>query len=131
MKKTLSTLAVFALLTTGAMAQRGYTPTYGPRQQRYPNTVQTNPHADDALDAFKIDQIDRLVNLSRRQEKEMRKIENSYDNLANTSVARRNPVAFAQQKQQALLAVLTPAQRSVLFDYQQQSRRGNVYGRRG
>lgn len=127
MKKTISTLAILALLTTGAMAQRGY----GPAQNRYPNTVQSNPRADNALDAYKIDQIDRIVNLSRQQQKEMKRVENSYDKLASTASARRNPAAFQQQKQQALLAVLTPMQRNTLIAYQQQGRRGNVYGRRG
>ncbi len=131
MKTTISTLAILALLTTGAMAQRGYGPGYGPDQNRYPNAVQANPHADDALDAYKIEQIDQIVHLSRQQKREMKRIENSYDNLATTAAGRRNPVAFQQQKQQALLAVLTPAQRNVLFAYQQPTRRGGFYGRRG
>ncbi|MBC8152545.1 MAG: hypothetical protein H7Z72_06505 [Bacteroidetes bacterium] len=128
MKKILSTLVLIALLTTGAMAQRGYGPAYGPN--RYPAGA-ANPRADDRWDAYRIDQLDRLVGLSRRQEKEMKRVENSYDKLATTPTARRNPAAFQQQKQQAILAVLTPAQRNALFAYQQQNRRGGVYGRRG
>ncbi len=131
MKTTFSTLALLALLTTGAMAQRGYGPGYGQGQNRYPAPTTVNPHADDALDAYKIEQIDQIVSLSRQQKKEMKRIEKSYDQLATTTASRRNPQAFAQQKQQALLAVLTPVQRGTLVAYQQQSRRGGFYGRRG
>ena len=131
MKTTISTLAIIALLSTGAFAQRGYSPNYGPGQNRYPSAVQNNPHADDAFDAYQIDQVDKIVNLSRQQKKEMKRIENSYDKLASTASGRRNPQAFQQQKQQAILSVLTPVQRTTLFAYQQQSRRGGYNGRRG
>ncbi len=131
MKTTISTLAILAFLTTSVMAQRGYAPGYGPGQNRYPAPAVVNPHADDAYDAYKLEQIDQIVSLSRQQKKEMKRIEKSYDQLATTTASRRNPQAFIQQKQQALFAVLTPAQRNTLLAYQQQVRRGGLYGRRG
>lgn len=133
MKKTIIAFATFALLTTGAMAQRGgYNSDYG--QNRYPGPpAQRNPHADDAQEAFRIDQLDQIVNLSHRQKKDLQRIENNYDRQALSLDAHRNPQAFRQAemlKRQDMLAVLNSGQRNALFNYQQASR-GNAYGQRG
>lgn len=128
MKKTIMTLMTLAVLATGsAMAQRGY---------GYPTPGQVNPRYDDAQEAFRIEQIDNIVGLSNRQERQLRKIENDYDRRGLTPRERRNPQAFRRlqlEKRQSMLAVLTPAQRDRLFAYQQGRRfdRGGFYGRRG
>ncbi|CCH54126.1 hypothetical protein BN8_03270 [Fibrisoma limi BUZ 3] len=129
MKKSLMFLATLTVLTAGcAVAQPGY--------NRYPTPAQTNPRADDAYEAYRIDQLDNIVGLTNRQEKQLRKIENDYDRRGLTARERRNPQAFQRlqrEKQQAMLAVLTPAQRQKLFAFQQGRRydRGGIYGRRG
>ena len=76
------------------------------------------------------------VGLSRRQEKEVRKIENNYDRLMTTS--RLTPDGLRQlqiRKRQDILAVLTSSQRDRLFAAQQNNRYSRnkpvPYGRRG
>ena len=128
MKKTLITLATLAVLTTGSvMAQRGYTP--------YPAPVQARPYNDDAQDFYRIEQLDNMVNLSRHQKKEIKRIEDRYDRAGLTPGGRLYPQEAQRlqaQKQQEVMSVLNPAQRNVLYSFQQsrRPRQGAVYGRR-
>lgn len=130
MKKTIiAALTLFSLATTVTFAQGVYSRPFDnrPPQARYNN--------DQVQDELKIDRIDAIVGLSRRQEKQIRKIENNYDNLLAT--ARMTPDGYRQtllRKRQDILAVLTSTQRDRLFAATQNSRFNNrptPYGRRG
>ncbi len=133
MKKTIAAaLTLFALTTGMTFAQGGYSRPYDNRPSYSPNSR----YNDDQQDELKIDRIDAIVGLSRRQERQLRRIEESYDRTMATS--RLTPKGYRQlqrRKRQDVLAVLTSAQRDRLFAYQQQNnRRGNrsaPYGRRG
>lgn len=132
MKKTLAAAITLFVLTTGAtFAQRGYPQPYGNRPPQYGGPAYDRDRAQDEL---KIDRIDAIVGLSRRQEKQLRKIENNYDQLM--ARARTTPDGYRQlqiRKRQDMLAVLTSAQRDRLFAYQQNNRpyRPAPFGRRG
>lgn len=158
MKKTILTIAALALLTTGsAMAQRGYNggydrypapvPTYPNNQyptpnpgynqggyNQYPN--QANPHVDDSQDWYRIGRLDEIVNLSRGQKRDLKRIEDRYDRLGLTPGGRLYPQEVQRlqfQKQQDIMSVLNPIQRDRLYAFQQ-SRwpgRGRYYGQRG
>lgn len=128
MKKTIAAaLTVFALTTGVTMAQRGYsrpfdnrpTPQVGPQYDR-----------DQFQDELKIDRLDALVGLSRRQEKQLHRIEDSYDRQLAT--ARFTPDGYRQiqlRKRQDMLAILTPAQRDRLFSQLQPGPRNAPFGR--
>ncbi|KAA9349280.1 hypothetical protein [Larkinella humicola] len=135
MKKTIIALATVALLSTGvSMAQRTYNPNANRNPAPYSNT---NPGSryDDVKEDIKIDRLDAIVNLSRKQEKELKRIEDRYDTRENISLQRRNPKIYQRiqaQKQTEILNVLTPKQREKWFAFQQSNRfdRNNGYGRR-
>ncbi|RAJ95737.1 hypothetical protein LX87_03485 [Larkinella arboricola] len=133
MKTTLVTLFTLAVLSTGsAMAQRGY--------DRYPDSRYNsrnyeNQRRDDFQEDIKIDRLDAIVGLSRRQEKELKRIEDRYDFREMEAARRRDPRAYEytlRRKNQEMMSVLTPSQRERLFAYQQQYRRNDrgYYGRR-
>jgi len=132
MKKAIITIVTLAFITTGSvMAQRGYG--YDPRPNPYNNPV--NPRHDDAMENFRIDQLDNIVNLSRKQQREIKRIEDRYDGPEFATRNRRSPRDFQQlqwQKNQEIMSVLTPGQRQRLVAYQQAQRpnRGGFYGRR-
>ena len=152
MKKTIITLAAFALLTTGTvMAQRGYNGGYNqypapapayPNNQysgptsgynQYPN--QANPHVDDSQDWYRIERLDELVGLSHQQKRQLKRIEDQYDRLGLTPGGRLYPPDAQRlqwQKQQEIMGVLSPVQRDRLYAVQQnrRDRRGNYYSRR-
>ncbi|OIN57365.1 hypothetical protein [Arsenicibacter rosenii] len=132
MKKAILTIATLALLTTGTvLAQRGYDPNYDNRN-RYPNQGMQNPRADDARDEYRIDRLDAIVGLTRRQERELRRIENHYDRLGLMPGNRLDPREFQRlswQKQHDVMDVLTPAQRDRLYTYQHSNRYNRGYDR--
>lgn len=133
MKKTLIAAITLLTLTTGAtFAQRVYSAPYDNRPQyggsRYDN--------DQAQDELKIDRLDALVGLSRRQEKQLRKIENNYDSqMASARLTSDGYRQLMRRKRQDMLAVLTSAQRDRLFASRQNNRYNRnqpvPYGRRG
>ncbi|MGM9509144.1 hypothetical protein ACS5NO_15525 [Larkinella sp. GY13] len=135
MKKTIIALATVALLSTGvSMAQRTYNPSANRNQAPYSNT---NPGSryDDVKEDIKIDRLDAIVNLSRKQEKELKRIEDRYDSRENISLQRRNPKMYQRlqaQKQNEMLDVLNKSQLQKWIAFQQSNRsnRGPVYGRR-
>ncbi len=131
MKKTIAAaLTLFALTTGMTFAQGIYSRPFSNR----PLPTQ-GPHGDDQQDELKIDRLDALVGLSRHQEKQLRRIENNYDQLMTR--ARLTPDGYRQlqlRKRQDILAVLTSAQRDRLFAQQPNNRyngRPLPYGRRG
>lgn len=75
---------------------------------------------DRRQDLFQVRQLDRIVNLSNRQKRNVLNIENYYDR--ELSLAPRNPniqQRLLWQKTQDVIAILSPAQRNRLFVYQQ------------
>lgn len=138
MKKTIAAAITFIALSAGAtFAQRGYP---APQQPRYGNqpSGQYNSSrydADQVQEQLKIDRIDAIVGLSRRQEKQLHRIEDAYDQQMTRS--RMTPDAYRQfqlRKRQDMLAVLTSAQRNRLFahqSYQRPNDQFGQYGRRG
>jgi len=130
MKKTIAAALTLIALTTGVtFAQRGNP---CPNNNRAPYGQR-----DEIQEEIKIDRIDAIVGLSRRQERQLHKIEDQYDRVQATS--RMTPAALRQlrlRKRQDMLAVLTSAQRDRLFAAQQQNqqygrRHYGGYGRRG
>ncbi|MFD2569593.1 hypothetical protein ACFSUS_03055 [Spirosoma soli] len=129
MKKTI--IAAFALLTLTAgstMAQRVYSAPYNNRPTQY------NTPNDEFREELKIERIDAIVGLSRKQERQLHQIEDQYDQ--QMARVRTTPAGYRQlraQKQQAMLSVLTRKQRERLFAQQQYNQRGQYgpYGRRG
>lgn len=136
MKKTIFALATVALLSTGvSMAQRTYNPNANRNQAPYGNT---NPGSryDDVKEDIKIDRLDAIVDLSRKQQKEIKRIEDRFDKMELVTLQRRNPQAYNRlqnQKQSEILEVLTKKQREKWIAFQQSSRfdRNKGYGRRG
>lgn len=134
MKKTIAAALTFFALTTGVtMAQGVYSRPYGNRPVQAQGPRYNN---DQAQDEYKIDRIDAIVGLSRRQEKQLRKIENNYDQMLSNP--RMNQSGYRQlmlRKRQDVLAVLTSVQRDRLFAAQQNNRTYNnrpaPFGRRG
>ena len=125
MKKVLMTAATLVvLLTTGAFAQRyGYPPgpsnnTY-PRQQGYNQPYgqsNYNYDYDDSHFERHLDWWDRELNLTRRQEREIRRIRNRFSQQAQ-SINPRDPrqrdiIRQARQREFIdMMAVLGPEQR--------------------
>ncbi|CAG5003482.1 hypothetical protein DYBT9275_03163 [Dyadobacter sp. CECT 9275] len=121
MKKTILAIAVIATLGIGS--------SFAQRVHPYGNRPAVNARIDNAYEEFQINKLDHIVNLTRKQENKIKKIENRYDRL----MAGRRPVNLKQlawQKQQDILSVLTPIQRQRLMAYQQ-GQKFDRYNRRG
>lgn len=128
MKKTIVAIATIIALTVGnSFAQHAY--------NRHEIPAVRNSRTDDINENIRISKLDEIVNLSRKQEKQLKRIEDHYDRL-QSSDRRYNTYQAAQrlksQKQQEILSVLTPAQRQRLYAYQHAGRFDNrPYNRRG
>lgn len=123
MKKIILAVATIVALTTGN--------TFAQRYNR-PNPKVIDARADHAYEEFKINKLDDIVKLSRKQENKIKKIENKYDRLAGKNqrfYSYQNMRKLEQEKQKEILSVLTPVQRQRWFAYQQ--RFDNHYNRRG
>jgi len=137
MKTTIAAaLTFFALSTSATFAQRVYNQPFDNRTNQYGNAGNPRNDRDQYQDELKIDRIDAIVGLSRKQEKQLHKIEDNYDRIATTS--RMTPDGYRQfqlRKRQDMLAVLTSAQRDRLFAQQQNTpynrNQPAPYGRRG
>ncbi len=121
------------------MAQRGYDrypdPRYDSRSYDNQRRDYDNQRRDDFQEDIRIDRLDAIVGLSRRQERELKRIEDRYDYREMEAARRRDPRAYQytlRRKNQEMMSVLTPSQRERLFAYQQQYRRNDrgYYGRR-
>ncbi|MEZ0609733.1 hypothetical protein ACAW74_14540 [Fibrella sp. WM1] len=122
--------ALFLLLTTASMAQPG----------RRPTPDWGNDYREDV---FRIERLDRIVNLNGGQKRELFRIEQFYDR--EFALAPRYPDTYRQlmwRKSQDVLAVLSPRQRDRLFSFEQYRMYGgnqynngngynNGYGNRG
>ncbi|GAB3946221.1 hypothetical protein GCM10028805_16360 [Spirosoma harenae] len=145
MKKVLLTAAtLIALLSTTSFAQRyGYpNPTNYPPQPGY-NQGYGQPNYNYDYDDYQFDRHldwwDRELNLSRRQEREIRRIRNRFERETQ-GMDFRNPRQrdFLRQARQQeffdMMAVLSPDQRDRVIDrmrpYDRSAGRGRGYGNR-
>ncbi|QKZ15126.1 hypothetical protein [Spirosoma sp. KUDC1026] len=132
MKKTIIAAFAFVLMTTSAtMAQRVYS---APFDNRGPRGGSYAYDRDQFQDEMKIERLNALVGLSRKQERELHRIEDRYDQqMARTRMTPEGYRRFNEQKRTEFLSVLTRSQRERLFALQQNNRRNNAYsyGRRG
>ncbi len=135
MKKTLiAAFSLFVLTAGSSMAQRVYQRPFDNRPPAYGNQGYPNDPNDEFRDELKIERLDALVGLSRRQEKQLHRIEDNYDHLFATS--RFTPEGLRQaraRKRDEMLSVLNRSQRERLFAAQQNQRpgrHGGFYGRR-
>lgn len=86
MKKTIIAAITLLTLTTGStFAQRVYDQPFDNRTNQYGNAGNPRNDRDQYQDELKIDRIDAIVGLSRKQEKQLHKIEDNYDRIATTS----------------------------------------------
>lgn len=135
MKKTLiAAFSLFVLTAGSSMAQRVYQRPFDNRPPAYGNQGYPNDPNDEFRDELKIERLDALVGLSRRQEKQLHRIEDNYDHLFATS--RFTPQGLRQaraRKRDEMLSVLNRSQRERLVAAQQNQRPGRpggFYGRR-
>ena len=128
MKKTILAIATIIALTVGnSFAQRAY--------DRHEIPAERNSRIENSKEEIRINKLDEIVDLSRKQEKQLKKIEDHYDRLQASSRrynTRKATQRLDVQKQQEILSVLTPSQRQRLYAYQHANRFGNKYhNRRG
>ena len=142
MKKAILAIATIAILTVGnSFAQKGYR-SNGHDGPGHESPVYSSARVDNAREEYSINKLDNIVKLSRKQENEIKKIENYYDKAAANSrriQTLQSLKRLEEQKQEDILKVLTPNQRQKLFAYQRadkfdnRDRFGNndKYNRRG
>ncbi|MCE7065622.1 hypothetical protein [Dyadobacter sp. CY326] len=126
MKKTILAIATIVTLTVGN--------SFAQRYNRHEVPAINNSRADNNYEELRINQLDAIVKLSRKQENKIKQIENHYDQLMSNR--RYGNVQSVQKleraKQQDIISILTPAQRDRLFAYQNGNRFDNKrYNRRG
>ncbi|HAK79264.1 hypothetical protein FHS57_004268 [Runella defluvii] len=126
MKKTIVTIAAFAILgIANVNAQRDYRPAPAAPQA-------ANPRVDNALEELNINRLDNVVKLTRKQENEIKRIEDRYDRLfRNRRLSQFEYQRLQREKQQDIWSVLTPAQRDRWTAYHHSQRFDNRPYRRG
>ena len=116
MKKSILAIATIAILTVGnSFAQKGY------QSKGHDGPVYSNTRVDNSREELNINKLDNIVKLSRKQENEIKKIENYYDRVAASSrnvQTLQSLKRLEEQKQQDILKVLTPNQRQRLIVYE-------------
>ncbi len=114
MKKTILAIAAVAIFTVGnSFAQKGYS------GKGHNVPAVSAERFDNAIENYNINKLDNIVGLTRKQEKQIKKIENNYDRVASNSRGRfQSPKALEEQKQRDIFSVLTPVQRQKLIAYQ-------------
>lgn len=103
--------------TYTTMDPRYNAPSTGPS---YGNQSGSRYDNDRRQDLFQVRQLDRIVNLTNRQKRDLLNIENYYDR--ELSLASRNPniqQRLLWQKSQDVIALLSPPQRNRLFAFEQ------------
>ncbi|WP_221394026.1 hypothetical protein [Dyadobacter sp. NIV53] len=116
MKKAIFAIAALAILTVGnTFAQKGY------QSKGHNVPAISNARTDNSVEEYNIGKLDNIVKLSRKQENEIKKIENYYDRVASGSrnvQTLQSLKRLEEQKQTDILKVLTPNQRQKLIAYQ-------------
>ncbi len=127
MKKSILAIAAFALLSIATVnAQRGQYPNQRPTQA----PQYDNPRVDNAYEELSINRLDNIVKLSRKQENELKRIENRYDRLLKgRRLSGRDIQRLEREKQQEIWSVLTPVQRQRLAAHQQSQKFDRPYRR--
>ena len=123
MKKAILAIATIAILTVGnSFAQKGY------QSKGHDGAVYSNTRIDNSREEYNINQLDNIVKLSRKQENEIKKIENYYDRVAASSrngQTLQSLKRLEEQKQQDIFKVLTPNQRQKLMAFQRSGKFDN------
>ncbi|CCH54985.1 hypothetical protein BN8_04213 [Fibrisoma limi BUZ 3] len=141
-------VTAIGLLTAGAATAQRYDypspqrPTYNnpyPQQPGYGRQEYNYDFSDEHFEEH-LDWWDRNLNLSRRQERQLRRIHESYDNQRFNMRDPRQRDAFRDMQRRKfydMMAVLTPNQRAIVVErlrpYERRGRgydRGPYYGRR-
>ncbi|RDB05337.1 hypothetical protein [Runella aurantiaca] len=127
MKKTILAIAAFALLSIATVnAQRGQYPSQRPNQAPQFD----NPRIDNAYEELKINRLDNIVKLTRKQENELKRIENHYDRiLKGRRLSGRDIQRLENEKQREIWSVLTPVQRQRLAAHQHNQKFDRPYRR--
>ncbi|MEI7582061.1 hypothetical protein [Runella sp.] len=128
MKKSILAITALALLSIATVnAQRGQYTNQRPAQA----PQYDNPRIDNAYEEVSINRLDNIVSLTRKQENELKRIENRYDRLLRSNrLSNRDIKRLENEKQQEIWSVLTPMQRQRLATHQQ-SQKFNRNHRRG
>lgn len=102
---------------------------YGQNQPGYPRSYGRDGGYDRRSDIFRIERLDRVVDLNGYQKRDLFRLEQYYDR--QFSVAAPAPGVYQRlmwQKSQDVLAILTPLQRNRLFTFEQyRAYNGNGY----
>jgi Spy/CpxP family protein refolding chaperone len=125
MKKTILAIATIITLTVG----NGFAQRY--KSHEVPAIPNGNSRVDNSYEELQINKLDNIVKLTRKQENQIKKIENKYDRLAAGNRRYRNYQSLQrleQEKQREIISVLTPVQRQRLFAYQNAGKRYNWRG---
>ena len=124
MKKTILAIATIVTLTVGN--------SFAQRHNRHEVPAVNNSRIDNAYEEFRINKLDEIVKLSRKQGNKIKKIENHYDQLmSNRRYSSFQGVQKLERaKQKDIISVLTPGQRQRLVAYQNRYDNGR-YNRRG
>lgn len=127
MKKSILGIAAFVLLSIADVnAQRGHYPSQRPAQA----PQYDNPRFDNAYEELSINRLDNIVKLTRRQENELKRIENRYDRLLKgRHLSGRDIQQLERDKQQEIWSVLTPVQCQRLAAHQQSQKFDRPYRR--
>jgi hydrogenase maturation factor len=138
MKKTIFAIAALAIFSvTGSFAQA-----YKSNGHDGPVYVTSSRTNNPVVNVYDIDHLDNIVNLTRKQENEITKIENYYNRVVQSSKKSQTLESLTrlqEQKRHDILEVLTSAQRQKLNEYQYAQKNNNrnkfdsraKYNRRG
>lgn len=115
MKTTIATIAFVAILSIGnGFAQSNYS-------SKGHTVPSSNFRETTLVNDYVIDNLDKIVNLSRKQQNEIKQLEKHYDRMLSYG-RKPQPIQMVKkieaQKQEQILSVLTPAQRQRLVAYQ-------------
>ena len=116
MKKTILAIAAIAIFSVGNSSAQSRYQSKGHDAPVYSNAKMSAP-----VDAFQINNLDNIVNLTRKQESEIKKLEIYYNRVAKNSreiQTLQSIKRLESQKQKDILEVLTPMQRQKLMAYQ-------------
>ncbi|MBO0934320.1 hypothetical protein [Fibrella aquatilis] len=123
--------AAYLLLSHMSLAQPVNQGAYN--QPAYPRNYGANGGYDRRSDIFRIERLDRIVDLNGYQKRDLFRLEQYYDRQFST--APPAPGAYQQlmwQKSQDVLSILTPIQRDRLLAFEQyRAYNGNGYGGNG
>ncbi|MCE7040622.1 hypothetical protein [Dyadobacter sp. CY312] len=117
MKKTIFAIAALAIFSvTGSFAQA-----YKSNGHDGPVYVTSSRTNNPVVNVYDIDHLDKVVNLTRKQENEISKIADYYNRVVNSSKKSQTLESLTrleEQKRHDILEVLTSAQRQKLTAYQ-------------